>query len=81
MVFFRRILLMSPEFLVKYPLLTSDRHRPADIDDGYFLSFLPVFFFLGREELLTEHAIHWDRQKIEGLPCPLAKRSTEVKSN
>ena len=45
MVFFRRILLMSPEFLVKYPLLTSDRHRPADVDDGYFLSFLPVFFF------------------------------------
>ena len=39
------------------------------------------FFFFGREELLTEHAIHWDRQKIEGLPCPLAKRSTEVKSN
>ena len=78
MVFFRRILLMSPEFLVKYPLLTSDRHRPADVDDGYFLS---VFFFLGREELLTEHASHWDRQKIEGLPCPLAKRSTEVKSN
>ena len=87
MIFFRRILLMSPEFLVKYPLLTSDRHRPADVDDGYFLSFLPVFFFffffffLGREELLPEHAIHWDRQKIEGLPCPLAKRSTEVKGN
>lgn len=62
---------MSPEFLVKYALLTSDRHRPADLGDGYFLSFLPIFFsffLLGREELPTEHAIHWDRLKIEGLP-------------
>lgn len=58
---------MSPEFLVKYALLTSDRHRPADLDDGYFLSFLPIFL-LGREELPTEHAIRWDRLKIEGLP-------------
>ena len=43
--FCRRILLMSPEFLVKYVLLTLDRHRRADLDDGYFLSFLPVFLF------------------------------------
>ena len=52
---------MSPEFLVKYPLLPSDRHRPADVDDDFLLSFLPIFFLfflLGREELLTEHAIH-----------------------
>lgn len=63
---------MSPEFLVKYVLLTLERHRPADLDDGYFLSFLPVFFFffLGREALPTEHAIRWDRLKIEGLPFP-----------
>lgn len=31
----------------------------------------------GREELLTEHAIHWNRRKIEGLPCSLAKCSTK----
>lgn len=66
---------MSPK-----SLLTPDRHRPADVYDGYFLSILPVFFFflLGREELLTEHAIHWNRRKIEGLPCSLAKCSTKV---
>ena len=39
MDFFCQILLMSPK-----SLLTPDRHRPADGDDGYFLSFLPVFF-------------------------------------
>lgn len=32
----------------------------------------------GREELLTEHAIHWSRRKIEGLPCSLAKCSTKI---
>ena len=77
MDFFCQILLMS-----RKSLLTPDRHRPADVDDGYFLSILPVFFFffflLGREELLTEHAIHWSRRKIEGLPCSLAKCSTKV---
>lgn len=42
------------------------------------------FFFLlldnptGREELLTEHSIHWNRRKIESLPHSLTKRYTKV---
>lgn len=50
-----------------------------------FLSFLFVdlfFFFLlsytGREELLTEHALQWNRKKVEKLPQSLAKRYTKV---
>ena len=33
---------------------------------------------LGREELLTEHAMHWNRRKIESLAAALAKRLTKV---
>lgn len=36
------------------------------------------FVLSGREELLTEHAIFWNRKKIEGLPRSLAKRYTKV---
>ena len=48
---------------------------------SFLFLFVCLFFLLGREELLTEHVIHWDRRKIEGLPCSLAKCSTKVKSN
>ena len=44
--------------------------------------FVDLFFFLlsytGREELLTEHALQWNRKKVERLPQSLAKRYTKV---
>ena len=75
MDFFCQILLMTPK-----SLSTPDRHGAADVDDGSFLSILPVLFFflIEREELFTEHAIHWNRRKIEGLSCFSAKHSTKV---
>ena len=34
--------------------------------------------FLGREELLTEHAMSWNKRKIVGLPVFLSKRYAKV---
>ena len=34
--------------------------------------------YIGREELLTEHALQWNRKKVEKLPQSLAKRYTKV---
>ena len=47
---------------------------------SFFFNFtFPLLFVtLGREELLTEHAIQWNRKKIEGLPRSLAKRYNKV---
>lgn len=39
---------------------------------------LELFSDKGREELLTEHAMKWNRRKIEGLPRSLSKRYTKV---
>lgn len=44
----------------------------------FLFFFLSLFFCFGREELLSEHAIHWNRRKIEGLPYSPAKRSTKL---
>lgn len=37
-----------------------------------------IWLFIGREEILTEHALEWNRRKIEGLPQSLAKRYKKV---
>lgn len=61
-------------------MVEEERLRNYTKDEASIISYALKSLCLvmsGREELLTEHAIHWDRQKIEGLPCPLAKRSTE----
>ena len=34
--------------------------------------------YTGREELLTEHALQWNRKKVEKVPQSLAKRYTKV---
>lgn len=34
---------------------------------------------LGREELLTEHAMSWNKRKIVGLPVFLSKRYAKVR--
>ena len=34
--------------------------------------------FTAREELLTEHALQWNRRKVERLPQSLAKRYKKV---
>ncbi len=37
-----------------------------------------VYNSLGREELITEHALHWNRNKIKKLASFLSKRYTKV---
>lgn len=37
-----------------------------------------LFSDKGREELLTEHAMKWNRRKIEGLPHSLSKHYIKV---
>jgi len=36
--------------------------------------------FLGREELLTEHALHWNYRKIEVQASSLLKRYKKVRT-
>lgn len=40
--------------------------------------FYFYFFITGREERLTEHAMQWNRRKIEGLARSLSKRYEKV---
>ena len=42
------------------------------------LSLKFPLLYTGREELLTEHALQWNRKKVEKLPQSLAKRYTKV---
>lgn len=50
MDFFCQILLMTPK-----SLSTPDRHGAADVDDGSFLSILPVLFFFFNRKRRTFH--------------------------
>ena len=41
----------------------------------------PLFLFMcfsGQEELLTEHALQWNRKKIEKLPLSLPKQYSKI---
>ena len=44
----------------------------------YCFTIIFVINFVGREELLTAHAMHWNRNKVERLPHSLAKRYMTV---
>ena len=43
-----------------------------------YLTNIGFVIFTAREELLTEHALQWNRRKVEHLPQSLAKRYKKV---